>query len=172
MRNTADLESTGENLSALEPFQGPEMDKGYLEDLTIMTVSTDRRGIDRKRWRATRRTVLERDQYRCRKDELAGLRPPHSCERLTAFVDNSGHPDGAGYVTSFGPSLVHVSGSVPRLAPAAPPCTNVNTPLATQSGHVFCTASPANVNGIAGPGAFYLPRALFVAADGAGALAV
>ncbi len=30
----------------------------------------------------------------------------------------------------------------------------------------------ANVNGIAGPGAFYLPRALFVAADGAGALAV
>ena len=47
------------------------MDKGYLEDLAIMAVSTDRRGIDRKRWRATRRTVLERDQYRCRKDELA-----------------------------------------------------------------------------------------------------
>ena len=71
MRNTADLESAGENLSALEPFQGPEMDKGYLEDLAIMAVSTDRRGIDRKRWRATRRTVLARDQYRCRKDELA-----------------------------------------------------------------------------------------------------
>ena len=47
------------------------MNKGYLEDLAIMAVSTDRRGIDRKRWRATRRTVLARDQYRCRKDELA-----------------------------------------------------------------------------------------------------
>ena len=53
----------------------------------------------------------------------------------------------AGYVTSFGPDLVHVSGSVPRLAPAAPPCTNVNTPPATQNVHVFCTASPANANG-------------------------
>ena len=78
----------------------------------------------------------------------------------------------AGYVTSFGPGLVHVSGSVPRPAPAAPPCTNVNTPPPSQSVHAFRTASPANVNGIAGPGAFYLPRALFVAADGAGALAV
>ena len=32
-----------------------------------MAVSTDRRGIDRKRWRVTRRAVLERDGYRCRK---------------------------------------------------------------------------------------------------------
>ena len=31
------------------------------------------------------------------------------------------HSKAAGYVTSFGPSLVHVSGSVPRPAPAAPP---------------------------------------------------
>ena len=75
-------------------------------------------------------------------------------------------------MTSFGPGLVHVSGSVPKLAPAAPPCTNVNTPPVTQNVHLFRTASPANGNGIAGPGAFYLPRALFVAADGAGALAV
>ena len=56
--------------------------------------------------------------------------------------------------------------------PQTAPCANVNTPPATQSAHAFRTASPANVNGIAGPGAFYLPRALFVAADGAGALAV
>ena len=47
------------------------MSKGYLQDLAIMVVSTDRRGIDRKRWRTIRRSVLERDQYRCRKDELA-----------------------------------------------------------------------------------------------------
>ena len=39
-----------------------------------MAVSTDRRGIDRKRWKATRRAVLERDQYRCRKDEFAAGR--------------------------------------------------------------------------------------------------
>ena len=49
MRNTAGFGAAGENLTALEPFQGPEMDKGYLEDLAIMAVSTDRRGIDRKR---------------------------------------------------------------------------------------------------------------------------
>ena len=59
-----------------------------------------------------------------------------------------------------------------RSGPQTAPCANVNTPPATQSAHAFRTASPANVNGIAGPGAFYLPRALFVAADGAGALAV
>ena len=47
------------------------MDKGYLQDLALMAVSTDRRGIDRTRWRATRRIVLARDQYRFRKDELA-----------------------------------------------------------------------------------------------------
>ena len=75
-------------------------------------------------------------------------------------------------MTSFGPGLVHVSGSVPRPAPATPPCTHVNTPPPSQSVHTLRTTSPANVNGIAGPGAFYLPRALFVAADGAGALAV
>ena len=40
-----------------------------------MAVSTDRRGIDRMRWRATRRIVLARDQYRCRKDELAAGAP-------------------------------------------------------------------------------------------------
>ena len=53
------------------------MCKGYLWDLATMAVSTDRRGIDRKRWKATRRAVLERDQYRCRKDE---------------FVAGSAHP--------------------------------------------------------------------------------
>ena len=187
-----------------------------------MAVSTDRRGIDRKRWRATRRTVLARDQYRCRKDELAAgaqgkpvngplpKLPGRVLYRAAADRRNTtrlprgrfaglqvrlaapgprvasrpvnrqhaGQPHdrtpskAAGYVTSFGPGLVHVSGSVPRPAPAAPPRTNVNTPPATQNVHLFRTASPANVNGIAGPGAFYLPRALFVAADGAGALAV
>ena len=40
-----------------------------------MVVSTDRRGIDRTRRRATRRIVLARDQYRCRKDELAAGAP-------------------------------------------------------------------------------------------------
>ena len=186
-----------------------------------MAVSTDRRGIDRKRWRATRRTVLARDQYRCRKDELAAgaqgkplkalspncrggsfngaaadrrntTRLPHGRSaglqvRLAApgprvasrpvNRQHAGQPHdrtpskAAGYVTSFGPGLVHVSGSVPRPAPAIPPCTHVNTPP-PPSDHALRTASPANVNGIAGPGAFYLPRALFVAADGAGALAV
>ena len=45
-----------------------------------------------------------------------------------------------------------------------PPCTNVNTPPATQSVHALRTASPANINGIAGPGAFYFPRAHSVGA--------
>jgi len=39
-----------------------------------VAVSAGRRGIDRMRWEATRRAVLERDQYRCRKDELAAGR--------------------------------------------------------------------------------------------------
>lgn len=64
------LRAAGENFSSLEPFSGPEMGKGYLQDLAIMAVSTSRRGINRRRWRTTRRAVLARDQYRCRKDEL------------------------------------------------------------------------------------------------------
>ena len=59
-----------------------------------------------------------------------------------------------------------------RSGPQTAPCANVNTPPPSQSVHTLRTTSPANGNGIAGPGAFYLPRALFVAADGAGALAV
>ena len=43
-----------------------------------------------------------------------------------------------------------------------PPCTNVNTP--PPSVHAFRTTSPANINGIAGPGAFYFPRAHSVGA--------
>ena len=75
------------------------MGKGYLQDLAIMVVSTARRGIARKRWKTTRRRALECDQYRCRRDELApGI--------------------GAGHVTRFGPSFVHMPGSAPRPAPA------------------------------------------------------
>ena len=35
MRNTADFGSAGENFSALEAFQGPEMDKGYHRTLRL-----------------------------------------------------------------------------------------------------------------------------------------
>ena len=134
-----------------------------------MAVSTGRRGIDRKRWRATRRAVLARGQYRCRQDELAagapgeagkgplpkrpgrdlyraaadrrnptrrpsgriagnrtepaGARPPHSCERLTRLRPAVNPPDvvgiGAAHVPSFGPGLVHVSGSAPGPAPTS-----------------------------------------------------
>ena len=88
---------------------------------------------------------------------------------------------GTGHVSRFSPGFVYVSGSASRPAPAGirgrlpqlpesertpgptrahsgprtAPCANGNTPPATQSVHAFRTASPANVNGIAGPGAFY-----------------
>ena len=100
------------------------MGKGYLQDLATLAVSTGRRGIDRKRWRTTRRPVLERDQYRCRKDELAAgaqgspvKDPPRAAaDRRNNTQRSSGRI--AGHVPSFGPGSVYVSGSVPGPAPA------------------------------------------------------
>ena len=59
-----------------------------------MTVSTGRRRIDRKGWRTTRRPVLERDQYRCRKDELAAGAPGRPVKALSPTAGEGPLPGG------------------------------------------------------------------------------
>ena len=169
-----------------------------------MADSTDRRRIDRTRWSATRRIVLARNQYRCRKDELAAgaprgsrerpspqtagegpfpgggrppqhhtrhhqrvagnrtepaeVPPPHICEGLTVYAVGSEHPNGTGigasHVPRFGPSSVQVSGSAS--APAGRSLQEWESTLGPTRAHSGPqTAERTNVNGIAGPGAFY-----------------
>lgn len=107
------------------------------------------------------------------RQELAPRTAAKDRQRLRPAVHT---PDGAGtgavHVSRFDPGYVQVTGPTPRPAlvgirdsqpqlpgtestpgptrahiePQGAPCANVNTPPATQSVHLFLTASPANGN--------------------------
>ena len=113
-----------------------------------------------------------------KRTEPAGARPPHSCERPSALAAGSAHPGRyrpcarirSRFCAGVRIGAQACAGRHPRQTAAAAgngeyartdqgaqkaPCANGNTPPATQSIDLFRTASPANGNGIAGPGAFY-----------------
>ena len=94
--------------------------------------------------------------------EPAEVPPPHIYEGLTVHAAGSEHPNGtgigAGHVPRFGPGSVQVSGSAsaPASAPAGRSLQERESTLGPTRAHSGPqTVERTNVNGIAGPGAFY-----------------